>query len=141
MDSSAPGYPQITRHDNEIRILLWSASYDDPVLCVFGVGTATFSIGTYAAGTYSVEVDRFDHLLLSGEPAAETLGTVPFTVAGGAMPPASAPTLNALGSSLLLFMLVALAARSLRKTRAATPLSRPLLCARNRRRSDTTGPN
>lgn len=110
-------YPQVTRDGNAIRVLFWSVHNDDPVFCNYPVGTGVFALGTFAAGFYTLQVDRFDHLLLSGEPAAETLGVIPFTVSGDASPPASAPVLNPVGSSLLLFMLVALAARWLRSTR------------------------
>lgn len=133
-------YPEITRDGDSIRILFWSVHYDESEFCNFPIGTGTYSIGAYPPGSYVLRVERFDHLLLSGEPATETLGVIPFTVSGDRSPPASAPALNPVGSSLLLFVLVALAARSLHATRSAAPTSQPHSYASNRRWSRGTRP-
>ncbi|MET0232343.1 MAG: hypothetical protein ABW186_15550, partial [Rhodanobacteraceae bacterium] len=53
-----PGYPLLSRNGNALRILFWSASFTDPILCIYGVGTSTDAIGAYPAGSYTLRVDR-----------------------------------------------------------------------------------
>jgi len=111
-----PGYPQITQDGNAIRILFWSVYYGDFEFCNFSVGTGTFAVGAYPAGSYTLQVDRFDHLLVSGEPATETLGIIPFTVTGAAAP-VSANALGAPGLGVLTLALIAWAVGTLRTRR------------------------
>lgn len=75
-----PGYPQLTRDGNAVRIVFYSAHSDDPLNCYFGVDTTTADIGAYSAGTYTLQVDRtYDFF---GDLVIESLGTVPFVVTG-----------------------------------------------------------
>jgi subtilisin family serine protease len=111
-----PGYPQITRNGNAIRILFWSASEDDPIWCNFGVGTATYPVGAYSGGSYELQVDR-TYQVRFGTLVTETLGIIPFTVTGGATQPVSAPTLGNAGFGLLALGLIGFAVRALRGNR------------------------
>ena len=95
-----PGYPQIVQQGQTIRIVFWSASSDDPILCYYPIATATYALGVYGAGAYSLQVDRqyFGDL---GGILTETLGVVPFTVAGGGLEPVEAPALSELSLGTL----------------------------------------
>jgi hypothetical protein len=108
------GYPQITQQGNTIHILFFSVHYDDPEFCNLGVGTATTSIGSYPAGSYTLQVER-RYMTVFGPWVQETLGVIPFTVTGA--PPAQpidAPTLSVAGLVGLLLMLVGVALFALR---------------------------
>ena len=107
--TGVPGYPIITRDGNAIRILFLGVHYDDPLLCTIPVGTASYPVGSFEAGSYTLQVDLHE----PGEPAS-TLGTVPFTVMGVAEPPISAPTLTSLGVLVLLLGFIGLVARKFR---------------------------
>jgi hypothetical protein len=110
--------PQITLEGNAIRILFQSTSETDPILCNFPIGTGSTAVGAYPSGSYTLQVDRsyFDGF---GTPATETLGILPFTVAGGAVEPAPMPTLDRPGFWILVLLLAALAAWALRSLRSA----------------------
>jgi len=114
---SVPGYPQITQDGNAIRILLLSVHYDSPKLCFWPVGTATDPIGAYPAGSYTLQVDRI-YSDVGGNPIVETLGILPFTVAGAATPAVPVPALRQTGLCLLILTIVGIA--------AAVPRSTPL---------------
>jgi hypothetical protein len=103
-----PGYPIVTQNGNEIRIVLWSARYTDPILCNFGTGTSVNAVGAYPAGAYTLQVDReyFDAL---GGIVTETLGVIPFVVAGQVEQPVPLPTLNWLSLSALGLLLCTIA--------------------------------
>lgn len=111
-------YPQITRQGNAIRILFWSVSNDDPILCNYPVGTGSRAVGAYPAGAYTLQVDR-SYFEGFGTPITETLGILPFTVAGGAVEPAPMPTLDRPGFWILVLLLAGLAAWALRSLRSA----------------------
>jgi subtilase family protein len=96
-----PGWPQITQDGNAIRILFWAVRNSDPILCNYSIGTGTYAVGSYVAGSYELQVDLryFDDM---GEVVEESLGVLPFAVAGGATPPpVSAPTLSKEGLGTL----------------------------------------
>ncbi len=102
-----PGYPQITRTDNAVRILFNAVRYTDPELCNLGFGTATYAVGAFAAGSYTLQVDvRYPDA--GGDFVVETLGLVAFDVAG-ASAPLAAPASTA-GGLLLMIGLIVLAA-------------------------------
>lgn len=105
-----PGYPQITQEGNAIRIVLWSVSYTDPILCNIPIGTATYAVGAFAPGAYTLQMDR-DYQGDLGEILTETLGVLPFTVVGGASPPVSAPTLGGPGLLVLFLAVLGMAYR------------------------------
>lgn len=116
--TGVPGYPIFTRDGNAIRILFLGVHYDDPLLCTIPVGTATYPVGSFEAGSYTLQVDLHE----PGEPAS-TLGTVPFTVMGIAEPPISAPTLTSFGVLVLLLGVIGLVARKFRAS--VTQVNRP----------------
>jgi hypothetical protein len=92
-----PGYPQISQEGNDIRVLFFSVHYDDIQLCNLGTGTATTSIGSFPAGSYTLQVER-RYMTVSGPWAQETLGIIPFAVSGGpTLQPVEALTLNVAG--------------------------------------------
>ena len=97
---SIPGYPQVSQNGNAIRIVLWSSSNSDPILCNFPVGTSTYAVGNYPAGSYTLQVDR-QYLSDLGSLLTETLATIPFVVTGASGPPAPAPTLGYPGLVIL----------------------------------------
>jgi len=105
-----PGYPQITRDDNSVRILLFAVRYEDSELCSLGVGTATYSIGTYSPGEYSVQVDIF-YYDGGGNPRTETLGVVPFTIAGDTPSAIPANGVGRIGLLALILGMLGLAMR------------------------------
>ena len=98
------GYPQITQQGSAIRILLWGVSSTDPILCNFPVGIGTYAVGAYAPGSYTVQVDR-DYQDDLGGVVTETLGVIPFTVAGGGTQPIALPASNVSSLIILTFML------------------------------------
>ena len=109
-------YPQITHEGNAIRILFWSTSDDDPILCNVPIGTGSHTVGAYPAGAYTLQVDRsyFEGL---GTLLTETLGVIPFTVTGGATPPMSAPALSKASLGILALGFVGFAVWRLRGRR------------------------
>ena len=108
-----PGWPQITQDGNAIRILFWSASNDDPILCNYPIGTGIFAVGAYPAGSYTLQVDR-SYFEGFGTLLTETLGVIPFTVTGGATPPVSAPALSKASLGILALGFVGFAVWTLR---------------------------
>lgn len=105
---SISGYPQVIRSGNDIRIVLWSDSFTDPILCNFPVGTSTYSIGEYGPGVYSLQVDR-QYFGTFGETLSETLGVIPFAIAGGGTQPVALPTSNTVSLIVLGFVLFVVA--------------------------------
>jgi hypothetical protein len=76
-----PGYPQVTRQGNAIRLLVYGHHWETQDLCIYPVGTGTEPIGGFPPGDYNVTVDfayENYHLGLT----VITLGVIPFTVAG-----------------------------------------------------------
>ena len=107
--------PPITQQGNVITILFTGVHEGDPEWCYYGVGTATVSIGTYAPGSYMLDVER-RYGTPFGEWVQETLGVVPFTVsAGPQQQPVETPTLTSAGVTALLLALIGAALRNLRK--------------------------
>lgn len=123
--TGVPGYPIITRDGNAIRILFLGVHYDDPLLCTIPAGTATYPIGSFKTGNYTLQVDIHE----PGGPAT-TLGTVPFAVTGLVEPPISTPTLTGLGVLVLLFGLIGLAAQKFRQPSLGCYWSPPSSCHR-----------
>lgn len=110
-----PGYPQITRQGNDIHIVFFSVHYGDPQMCNLGNGTATTTIGSFSAGTFTLEVER-RYMSFSGPWIQETLGVIPFVVSGGPETrPVEASTLSAAGLAGLLLALIAAARFALRR--------------------------
>jgi hypothetical protein len=112
-----PGYPRISREGSDIRIVLWSVSYHNSELCFLPIGTMTYSIGAYPAGSYTLQVDR-DYFDGGGDLRTESLGSIPFTVTGnGGVPqPVPAPALDTCGLALLLLGLIGLVSRERKRS-------------------------
>jgi hypothetical protein len=110
--------PAITQLGNAITIVFTGTHEGDPEFCFYGIGTTTYPVGNYPAGSYTLQVDR-RYVSFSATWVEETLGVVPFSVTGGApLPvPASVPTLDITALSILLLALAGIAARSLHSRR------------------------
>ena len=106
--------PPVTQEGSEITILFRGIHETNPELGYFGIGTATYPVGTYLAGSYTLHVER-RYMSFTGPWIHETLGVIPFTVTGGAPAPVSAPTLGIAGLSTLLLTLAGFAVQTLRK--------------------------
>jgi hypothetical protein len=111
---SLPGYPKITQEGTAITILFFGVRNFDPEGCYYAVGAAAFPVGSYLPGSYTLDV-KLRYIGGTGIFLVDTLGVVPFTVAGGPAPPApvSAPTLGIPGLSLLLLALTGITTRCL----------------------------
>lgn len=110
------GYPKITRDGNTIRIVNFGQHWDPGDLCSFGIGTATYSIGAFVPGDYTLTVDLF-YLDFFSQSQTLTLGVVAFTVTGAAPPAIPAPTTSPLGLLALILALSTLTAWVLRAHR------------------------
>lgn len=53
-----PGYPQITRVGNAVRIVLPSAHSNDPITCNYPTAVATYAVGASNAVTFYNVVDQ-----------------------------------------------------------------------------------
>jgi hypothetical protein len=106
--------PPVTQQGNEITIHLTGIHEVNPDWCIFGVGTATIPVGSYAPGSYTLNVER--RYTVIGTWVQETLGIIPFTVsAAPQQQPIETPTLNLPGLTALLLMLIGAVLHNLRK--------------------------
>ena len=110
-----PGYPQITRVGNDIHILEYGHHWDTVDLCVYGIGTLTEPVGTFAHGDYTLTVDFIYDDALYG-PTIITLGVVPFSVTG-VTAAAPVPTYSPSGLLTLSLLVLGLAFCALRTRR------------------------
>jgi hypothetical protein len=106
--------PPVTRQGNEITIVFTGIHEGDPEWCFYGIGTATYPVGVFPPGSYTLDVER-RYADIGGEWVQETLGMIPFTVAGVSQPPAEAPTLSLTGLSVLVLGLIAATMHRLRE--------------------------
>ena len=53
-----PGYPyvEVQTSGNVVDVIIAGAEANDPILCIFGVGTVTLDIGAFPQGNYTVRV-------------------------------------------------------------------------------------
>lgn len=102
--------PPVTQQGHTITILFTGIHEDSPEWCYYSVGTATYPVGTYPAGSYVLNVER-RYMSFTGPWLQESLGTIPFTVTSGAPLPAAAaaPTLGHFGLGLLLTVVTGVA--------------------------------
>ena len=117
-----PGWPHISQVGNSIRIVFWGVRNEDPILCNYPVGTGTFAVGAYPAGSYTLQVD-LEYFGDLGGILSETLGVIPFTVTASAAQPAALPSLNGIGLGILGLTLLVRAMRRLRRARTLALLS------------------
>ena len=107
--------PPVTQQGNEITILFTGIHEGDPEFCYYGVGTATYPVGTFPPGSYTLDVER-RYGTPFGTWAQETLGIIPFTVSvAPQQQPVAAPALTSAGVIALLLALIGAALRNLRK--------------------------
>jgi hypothetical protein len=110
-----PGYPQITRQGNAIRLLVYGHHWETQDLCIYPVGTGTEPIGGFQPGDYTVTVDfAYENYPLGL--TVITSGVIPFTVTGVASS-APVPTLTAPGRFALLILILASALTGIRMPR------------------------
>ena len=114
-----PGFPQITRQGNSVRLLEYGHHWDSSDLCIYDIGTLAQPIGAFPPGNYTLTVDFVYPDVLG--PTVITLGSVPFAVTGASI---AAPVPLEPSSKFLLVVLVACAALSRLWTRLARHLDR-----------------
>ena len=90
---------------------------DNSDFCIYPIGTTTYQVGAYPAGSYTLQVDFLYDAFPFG-PSIITLGVVPFTVTGApaAVP---APTNSPLALLALIFAVVSVSVWVLRGRRSA----------------------
>lgn len=98
-DGFVAGPPSITQAGNSIHMLLETIHYDDPLFCFVSPFTSTFEVGTFPAGTYTLEVERFYDTAVP-DPVYEVLANFAFTV-GAAAPTTALPSLGIVGGLVL----------------------------------------
>lgn len=102
-----PGYPQISRNSNSIRVVLASIHASSANWCIYPVGTTVVPIGALSPGSYTLQVDR-TYQNSFGEEVTETLDLLIFSV--GATPDTAVPTLGSFGIGVLLLGVLLLVA-------------------------------
>lgn len=111
-----PGYPQITRQGNAIRILFWGVRYSDSELCFNPPGTVTQTVGAYPPGSYSLQVDVIYGTIFGIR--TDTLGLVPFNVSAAPTAALAAPASGAFGLMLLVAIVGFLGTSNLRRRKS-----------------------
>ena len=106
-----PGYPQITRTGNAVRIVEYGNHETFEDFCNYGFWTVTVPIGTFLSGDYTVTVDFVYEDYPFGLTTV-TLGVVPFSVAGAAYV-SEVPTSTTSGLIALVLLIGCLALRGL----------------------------
>lgn len=107
--------PPVTQQGSSIEILFTGIHEVNPEWCYYGLGTATYPVGTFSPGSYTLDVER-RYGTIFGEWEQETLGTISFTVsATPSRLPVDTPTLNRGALAVLLIALVGVALRNLRE--------------------------
>jgi hypothetical protein len=110
-----PGYPQLTRQGNAIRLLVYGHHWDTQDLCVYPIGQGAESIGAFPPGDYAVTVEFVYDDYPFGL-SIITLGVVPFTVTGS-VPAAPVPVATLLWKLMLLVLMAGIAGRALQAAR------------------------
>jgi hypothetical protein len=107
--------PPVTQQESEITILFTGIHEGDPEWCYYNIGTSTYPLGKFPPGTYTLDVER-RYMTVFGEWMQETLGIIPFTVAGApSKPPAEAPASSRTSLVALLVALTGMAWFGLRR--------------------------
>jgi hypothetical protein len=107
--------PPVSRAGSAITILFTGVHEGDPEWCFYNVGTATYPVGTFPPGAYTLDVER-RYTTVFGEWTQETLGIIPFIVAGvPSKPPAEAPASSRTSLTALLAALASMAWFGLRR--------------------------
>ncbi len=103
---SEPGYPLVTQRGNTIRVLV--ASIHKTGYCSFPTLTVTSPVGTYPAGSYTLQVDRI-YTDASGQSVIETLGVLPMEVRASGTAAIPVPALGPSGFAVLIAALLIIA--------------------------------
>jgi len=112
--------PPVTQEGNEITISFTGIHETDLEWCYFSIGTESYPVGAYQAGSYVLNVER-RYTSGTGVWIYETLGVIPFAVAGPfPSKTEAAPALGVVGASALLIGLIVFAAGSLRSKAMGT---------------------
>jgi len=111
-----PGYPQITRNGNSVRLVEYGARAPDG-WCIFGEGTLSEPIGAFPPGDYTLTVGMIYDDFLYG-PTIMTLGVVSFTVTGTTTA-APIPATGVFGRVAILILISGLAIGALRNRRGS----------------------
>ena len=107
--------PPVSQEGNAITIFFTGIHEVNPEWCYFGVGTATYAVGTFPPGNYTLDLER-RYGTIFGEWAQDTLGILPFTVSAAPQQQLiETPTLNPEGLAALLLALAGVALRVLPK--------------------------
>ncbi len=103
--------PQVTQTGSLIYVLAQGVRYTNPELCTLTYGIATYAIGAYPAGDYTMQLD-LRYPTIGGDFVVETLGIVGFSVGGGPGPPTAvaAPALDLVGLVSLAALLLVVGA-------------------------------
>lgn len=101
------GYPIVTQSGENIRILFDTTHETDPVFCNIPEAEGDWELGDFAAGFYTVQVDRryrniFGYVI-------ESVGILDFTVDATGASNVAIPTLNGVGLGSLGALVAALA--------------------------------
>ena len=102
-----PGYPILVHNGNNIHLTVFSYNNENqfPGTCGHPEGTASYAIGSYPQGNYTVTVDRVYPTFALGN-ITETLAVLPLVVAGGNPPAVPLPVLGS-GSMIALIVFLA----------------------------------
>jgi len=104
-----PGYPQVARIGNAVRVLLLAVRYDNIELCNLPPGIAVLPFGDFEAGSYEVTID-ISYFDSHGNPQVETIGVAPMEVVGATgASPIPAPTASPLALIILALGLILIA--------------------------------
>jgi hypothetical protein len=110
-----PDYPQITRQGNAIRIVEYGDRVPSEDFCIYPILTTAESLGSFAPGEYVLTVDFVYENYPLGY-ATDTLGIVPFTVAGTS-PATPVSTFSRSGKFSFLILVAGTALWALRRRR------------------------
>jgi len=106
--------PPVTQQGSVITILFNGSREGDPEFCYFSSDAIAYPVGTYAAGSYTLQVN-WRYSTFSGW-VTETLGVIPFTVSAAPSQQAiEAPTLGVVGLAVLGLTLLVVMLRDLRR--------------------------
>lgn len=110
-----PGYPQITRNGNAIRIVEYGVHENLQDLCIYPVGTYVAPLGKFSEGDYTLTVDfAYDDYPFGL--TTVNLGVIAFSVAG-APSVVEVPTSTPSGLIALLVLISCIALWELRTRR------------------------
>ena len=106
-----PGYPQVSRNADEVRIVEYGnrETFDD--FCIYGVWSVTQPIGAFPPGAYTLTID-FTHENCPFGYETVTVGVIPFSVAGAMIAAAPVPAVSLLGKFVLLALVCVITARA-----------------------------